>query len=120
VHIGKNIRARIAVVRIAKSPAAWPIASTLTTIAALHHTGERRKAPASNGEGKITMARSSANPHNETFKTLREAILDPSKRAAAKTHPIVGPVFEKLSDTDIDKLKEMADAQNLTVCPQEG
>ena len=63
---------------------------------------------------------SSATEHGQAYKVLLDAILDPTTRDAAKSHPIAGPILKKLSNRDVNNLREMAKSQAGSVCPQDG
>jgi hypothetical protein len=45
--------------------------------------------------------------HSKAYKTLHEAIMNPDARARAKKDEDVGPILKKLSNRDLDLLKNM-------------
>jgi hypothetical protein len=61
---------------------------------------------------------SSSIQHAQAYEILRDAIIDPTKRDAAKSHPIAGPILKKLSNRDFNNLQQMANNQADSVCPQ--
>jgi hypothetical protein len=53
--------------------------------------------------------------HSKAYKTLHEAIMNRDARTSAKNDEHVGPILKKLSNRDLDRLKSIA--QNQQVSP---
>jgi hypothetical protein len=63
--------------------------------------------------------RTGATDHTETYKTLRDAVLNPTTRTAARAHPTAGPLLKNLSDADLDSLATVARGQADCTCTQQ-
>jgi hypothetical protein len=54
------------------------------------------------------------DPHTKAYKTLHEAIMNRDARTRAKNDEHVGPILKKLSHRDLDRLKTIAENQQVS------
>ncbi len=55
--------------------------------------------------------------HDEAAEVLAAALLDSRKKKAARAHPVVGGIINKLGPTQFKQLSYIAKNQSVTTCP---
>jgi hypothetical protein len=55
--------------------------------------------------------------HRDAYRKLHDAIMNPAAREGAKNDLVVGPILKKLSLRDLDRLKEIAQNDQVSAAP---